>query len=98
LLQGKNAGTGGKVPRGRLTELLSLNNDGCNKQVLIVVRKSSNPHCFKNIKEFPVKYYANKKAWMTMIIFTKFVRALDAHMDVQSRKMFLSVDSCAAHL
>jgi hypothetical protein len=33
-----------------------------------------------------VKYYANKKAWTTMIIFTEFVRALDAPMDVQSRK------------
>jgi hypothetical protein len=86
------------VPKGRLTVLLSLNNNGSNKQVLIVVGKSLNSHCFKNIKEFPVKYYANKKAWMTMIIFTQFVRALDAPMDVQSRKMFLSVDSCATHL
>jgi hypothetical protein len=87
---------GGKVPK-RITVLLCVNSDGSDKQVRIMVGKSMKPCCFKNIKKLPVKYYANKKAWMTTTIFTEFLRALDASMGVQSRNILLFVDNCAAH-
>jgi hypothetical protein len=43
-------------------------------------------------------YLQVKRAWMTRIIFIKLLRALDASMGVQSRKILLFVDSCAAYL
>jgi hypothetical protein len=45
------------------------------------------PRGFKNIKKLPVKYYANKKAWMTTAIFMEFLRALDATTGVQGRNV-----------
>jgi hypothetical protein len=60
----------GESAKKRITVLLCVNSDGSNKQVPIVVGKSMNPRCFKNIRKLPVKYYANKKAWITMTNFT----------------------------
>ncbi|XP_021920213.1 tigger transposable element-derived protein 6-like [Zootermopsis nevadensis] len=49
------------------------------------------------MKKLPVKYHANKKAWMTTDIFTAFLSSLDASMGAQGRKILLFVDNCAAH-
>jgi hypothetical protein len=89
---------GGESAKERTTVLLCVNSDGSDTQVPIMVGKSMKPHCFKNIKKLPVKYYANKKVWMTTTIFTEFLRALDASMGVQGRNILLFVDNCAAHL
>jgi hypothetical protein len=37
-------------------------------------------HTILKTKEVPVKYYAHKKAQMTMIIFSKSLRAVDSSM------------------
>jgi len=38
---------------------------------------------FKNIKKkLSLKYYANERAWITTIIFTWVLRALDAYIFV----------------
>ncbi|KAJ4430271.1 hypothetical protein ANN_22483 [Periplaneta americana] len=39
--------------------------DGSEKLPLLVIGKSANPRCFKNVRTKPVEYEANKKAWMT---------------------------------
>jgi hypothetical protein len=44
-----------------------------------------------------VEYYADKTVWVIMIIFTEFLRALDASKGVQSREILLFVDGCGAH-
>jgi hypothetical protein len=49
-------------------------------------------------KKKTVKYNANKKVWMNMIVFPEFLTALDIPMGVKSRKILLFVDNCAAHL
>jgi hypothetical protein len=49
--------------------LCCVNSDGSDKQVPIVIEKSSKPRCFKDIKKLPIKYHANSKAWMTTEIF-----------------------------
>jgi hypothetical protein len=54
---------------GKVTVLLCVNSDGSDKQVLIVIRKSPKPRCFKNTKKLPSKYHANNKACMTTDIF-----------------------------
>jgi hypothetical protein len=59
----------GKHSKDRLTVLLCVNSDGSDKQVLIVIGKSTKSRCFKNVKKLPIKYHANSKAWMTTVIF-----------------------------
>jgi hypothetical protein len=42
---------GGKHSKDRLTVLLCVNRDGSDKQVPIVIGKSSKPRCFKDVKK-----------------------------------------------
>jgi len=88
---------GGKHSIDRLTVLLCVNSDGSDKQVLIVIRKSPKPRCFKNVKKLPTKFHANGKAWMTTEIFCLFLHSSAAQMGVQNRQIILFVDNCAAH-
>jgi hypothetical protein len=67
---------GGKHSKYRLTVLLCVNSDGSDKQVPIVIGKSSKPRCF-DVKKLPIKYHANSKAWMTTEIFCSFFHSLD---------------------
>jgi hypothetical protein len=60
--------------------LLCVNSDGSDKQVLIVIGKSSKPRCFKDGKKLPIKYHANSKAWMMTEIFCSFLHSLDTQM------------------
>jgi hypothetical protein len=67
---------GGKHSKDRLTVLLCVNNDGSDKQVPIVIGKSSKPRCFKDVKKLPIKYQAKSKAWMMTEIFCSFLNKL----------------------
>ncbi|XP_044590927.1 tigger transposable element-derived protein 4-like [Cotesia glomerata] len=60
----------------------------------MVIGKSKNPRCFKNIKKLPVTYKANKSAWMTSQLFEE-VRKWDA--ELKGRKILLLIDNCPAH-
>ncbi|KAJ0173757.1 hypothetical protein K1T71_010906 [Dendrolimus kikuchii] len=62
---------------------------------LMVIGKSKNPRCFKNIKKFPVTYKANKSAWMTSQLFEEEVRKWDVELKV--RKILLLVGNSPAH-
>lgn len=57
---------GGKLAKDRITVLLTSNAAGSEKIKPLVIGKSQNPRCFKNVKKqnLPVNYYANKTAWM----------------------------------
>jgi hypothetical protein len=88
---------GGKHSKDRLTVLLCVNSDGIDKQVPIVIGKSSKPRCFKDVQKLPIKYHANSKAWMTTEIFCSFLCSLDTQMRAQNRKIILFVGNCAAH-
>jgi hypothetical protein len=54
----------GTSAKERFTVLLCTNSDGSDKQVCIVIGKSANLWCFKNVNKLPVTYYTNSKAWM----------------------------------
>lgn len=86
---------GGKLSKERITVLVAANMSGTEKRKLLVIGKSKNPRCFKNIKQLPVTYKANKSAWMTSQIFEEEVRKWDA--ELKSRKILLLVDNCPAH-
>lgn len=86
---------GGKLSKERITILVAANMSGTEKRKLLVIGKSKNPRCFKNIKQLPVTYKANKSAWMTSQLFKEEVRKWDA--ELKGRKILLLVDNCPAH-
>jgi hypothetical protein len=56
---------GSKLSKDRITVLACAKADRTEKRILLVIGKSKNPRCFKNVKSLPVHYSTNKKAWMT---------------------------------
>lgn len=70
---------------------------GTDKRKLIVIGKSARPRCFKNVASLPVTYFANKKAWMTNVIFKTVLQDLDKDMISEKRKIILFLDNCSAH-
>jgi len=69
--------SGGKQSKERVTLLVGANMDGSEKLPLLMIGKSSNPRCFKNVKSKPVEYQANKKAWMTGEVFKNWLLKID---------------------
>lgn len=70
----------GKKNKERITAMVCANMSGTNKLPLLVIGRASNPRCFKHVKSLPVEYYSNKKAWMTLEIFTEWVKKLEKKM------------------
>ena len=88
---------GGKQSKERITAMVCANMDGSEKLPLMVIGKFERPRCFKNVKTLPVAYKFNKKAWMTSVIFTDWLRKLDRQFTAQRRKVLMLVDNCPAH-
>ena len=88
---------GGKQNKERITAMVCANMSGTDKRPLLVLGRSAKPRCFNNVKTFPTEYDANKKAWMTSEIFTKWVIKFDKFCQRQRRKCALIVDNCPAH-
>lgn len=88
---------GGKLSKERITALLCTNMSGKDKRKLLIIGKSKNPRCFKNVVRLPVDYKANSKAWMTSEIFIEYIRKWDEELAETKRKIILLVDNCPAH-
>ena len=88
---------GNKRSKQRITLLLGANMDGTDCLTPLVIGKSANPRCFKNVKTLPVTYRNNNKAWMTGYLWTEWIRSLDNKMASRKRKIVLFVDNCPAH-
>lgn len=73
----KETCSGGQHSKERITVLVGANMDGSEKLPLLVIGKSKNPRCFKNIKSKAVPYEGNKKPWMTAVIFENWLLELD---------------------
>jgi hypothetical protein len=81
---GDRAPTRFKDAKDRETVLACANAAGTHKLNLLVTGKTQHPRCFKGVRNLPVHYYANKKAWVTREMFTDwfnnhFVPAARAH-------------------
>lgn len=90
---------GGKESKVRVTVMLLANMTGSDKQRLLVIGKSQNPRCFKNlsINQLGVTYRWNKKAWMTGELFNEWLRKFDQAMRSADRRVLLLLDNCSAH-
>ncbi|XP_050297254.1 tigger transposable element-derived protein 4-like [Anthonomus grandis grandis] len=88
---------GGKQSKLRYTVWVCANMTGSEKCKLLVIGKYERPRCMKNIKNLPVIYKSNRRAWMTSDIFINYLKEWDEKLRRQKRKILLLVDNCAAH-
>lgn len=90
---------GTKTRKDRVTMMVCANMDGSEKKQLLIIGKSKNPRCFKNlnINNLPVNYEANTNAWMTTTIMTKWLVEWDEQLAENGRKILLFLDNCSAH-
>jgi hypothetical protein len=79
---------GGKLSKDRITVLLCANLSGNEKRKLLIIGKSQNPRCFKHIPRLPVKYKANRRAWMTSDIFTAELREWDQELHRKKERFY----------
>lgn len=88
---------GGKVAKERITVLLCCSATG-EKIRPLVIGRSKNPRCFRGNKTpLEVTYEANKRAWMTGDLFTKWLQRLNRGMSAKGRNILLLLDNCPAH-
>ena len=87
---------GVKVAEDRLIVLVWNNMAGL-KSRLLVIGKSKQPRCFKNVKTFPREYRSSRNAWMTSQIWTNWLQNWDLQLCKENQKILLLVDNCSAH-
>jgi hypothetical protein len=85
-----------KVQRSN-SVLLCRNSDVSDKRVPIITVKSTIPLCLKNLKNPPVTYCANSKAWMAQEISRDFLCAHDTSFSALRKKILHFVDNCATY-
>lgn len=88
---------GGKQSKLRCTVWVCANMTGSEKCKLLFIGKYERPRCMKNVKNLPVIYKSNQRAWMTSAIFENYLKDWDEKLRRQNRKILLLVDNCAAH-
>ncbi len=87
-----------KLNKVRITLGITLNK--LNEQLPpLIIGKSANPRCFKNInlKSLGVFYRANKTAWLTQLIFREYLEFINNIMISQNRKILLLIDNAPGH-
>ncbi|KAL6493089.1 hypothetical protein OROGR_032848 [Orobanche gracilis] len=86
-----------KNDKERITVVICCNEDGSKKNPLWFIGKYAKPRCFKNVNMSSLnwEYSANKRAWMTGILFQEYVQQL--HKKIEGRKVLLIVDNYPAH-
>lgn len=88
---------GGTLSKNRLTTLVCSNMSGTDKKRLLVIGKSKNPRCFKDVKNIPTDYESSTNAWMTSDIFVKHISKWERELRKRKRKILLLIDNCSAH-
>ena len=71
----ENGAEGMKKQKDRVTLMERSNATGNHRLPLVLIGKSANPRCFKNINKdaLPVKYCAQRSAWMNSSIFSDWL-------------------------
>ncbi len=90
---------GSKKAMDRITVLCCCNATGTDKRPLLVIGKSLQPRCFKNVNvnSLPVVYRANKNAWMTTSIFLPWLKIWNSELQKEGRKILLLIDNATCH-
>ena len=89
--------SGGKSSKVRLIGMLVASTTGEKISMLVIV-KLKNPHCFKNERNLPCSYKAQKKSWMNTQISEKLICKLDQNIGAEGKKPGLLIDDCPTQL
>ena len=57
---------------------------------------ANNPCAFKHVQYLPMKYKANKKAWIRRDLFEDSLRMLDKNFEIEERKIAMVFHNCPA--
>lgn len=90
---------GDKNSKLRLTVALMANFAG-QKEPPIIIGNAARPRAFGRINietAFNLFWRSNKKAWMTTILFTEFLKRFDRKMVLEGRKVLLFLDNATSH-
>ncbi|XP_003376817.1 NADH dehydrogenase [ubiquinone] 1 beta subcomplex subunit 10 [Trichinella spiralis] len=92
---------GGSFSKERLTILLAANAAG-EKLVPLVIGKTAYPRAFRDarvdVSKLPVTWKYSKSTWMSAEIFVEWLKAVNATMRQQHRKILLLLDNAPSHL
>ena len=90
--------TGGNKSKDRITVSPAVNVVGEFEKPL-VIGHAIKPRCFRNldIAKLPIKWHANKKAWMTTNIFMLWLNEFNRRMKSQKRHVSLFLDNAPSH-
>lgn len=89
---------GGKHSKVRVSVLVGANSTGTEKLKLLIIGKSRKPRCFQKHQKLPVNYDSNKKAWMTSVIFEKYMMELNEKFTAENRSVLFFVDKIVVRI
>ena len=87
---------GGKLSQTCITGMEAANAMGY-KLPMLVIGKTKNTRCFKNIKFSPCRYRNQRKSWMVGKMLEEWLRELGRKFAFEGRIVAFVIDSCPAH-
>ncbi|KAH9102437.1 hypothetical protein AeMF1_020972 [Aphanomyces euteiches] len=95
----KTATQGLKKDKTRITVALAANCSGSDKLPLFFIGKAARPRCFgnKSAEQLRFIYRFNRKAWMTITIFSEWISKFNAMMATMDRSVLLVLDNALSH-
>ncbi|XP_054708872.1 tigger transposable element-derived protein 6-like [Uloborus diversus] len=89
---------GCKKAKDRVSLVFCTNVDGSDTRTVSVIGKAAKPRCFKNFNPaLYVDYDSNRKAWMTAILFQKWLKSFNDEMKRKKRHILLIIDNAPCH-
>ncbi|CAI5718840.1 unnamed protein product [Hyaloperonospora brassicae] len=84
----------------RFVVSLAANADGSEKLQPLFVSHREHPKCFrkKTAEQHGLHYFSNNKAWMTGVIFSRWLQRLDFAMASQKRRILLFINDMPSHV
>ena len=88
---------GSKKDKTRITIAFTCNADGLDRFLPLFIGHAAKPRCFdkKTGEQLGYWYFNNKKAWMTGVLFQKYLQRLDRYVN---RSILLVIDNASSHI